>query len=80
VGGTSATDSALFGATGTASTMAMSGSTITITLGTASGQAPGAGVLAGAMSWVPSATATDRGGNAGATTTVNEAAPSDTEF
>ena len=81
VGGTSGTDSALFGATGTASTMVMSGSTITITLGTASGsQGASAGVLAGAMSWVPSATATDRAGNASATTTVNEAAPSDTEF
>jgi hypothetical protein len=32
------------------------------------------------MWWVPSATVTDRAGNAGATTTVNEAAPSDTEF
>ena len=81
VGGTSSSDSALFGATGTASTMVMSGSAITITLGTASGsQAATAGLLAGAMSWVPSATATDRAGNASATTTVNEAAPSDTEF
>lgn len=81
VGGLSGTDSAVFGATGTASTMVMSGSTIAITLGTASGsQGAGPGLLPGAMSWVPSATATDRAGNASATTTVNEAAPSDTEF
>jgi hypothetical protein len=80
VGGLAAGDTALFGATGTASTMVLSGSTITITLGTASGQAASAGLLAGAMSWVPSATATDRAGNAMSTTTVNEAAPSDLEF
>jgi hypothetical protein len=80
VGGLAAGNAALFGATGTASTMVMSGSTITITLGTASGEAAGAGVLAGAMSWVPSATATDRAANAMSTSTVTEAAPSDTEF
>ncbi|MEA2379326.1 MAG: hypothetical protein QOD13_3233 [Thermoleophilaceae bacterium] len=82
VGGLAATDSALFGATGTASTMVISGSTITITLGTAGGaQAAGAGTLAGAMSWVPSATATDRAGNATSTATVTETTPpSDTEF
>jgi hypothetical protein len=81
VGGLSGTDSALFGATGTASTMIMSGSAITITLGTASGsQGATNGLVAGAMSWVPSATSTDRAGNATSTTTVNEAAPSDVEF
>jgi hypothetical protein len=82
VGGLSGTDSATFGASGTASTMTMSGSTITITLGTAGGsQAATAGVLAGAMSWVPSATATDRAGNASSTATVTESTPpSDTEF
>jgi hypothetical protein len=80
VGGTSGTDAALFGATGTASTMTMSGSTITITLGTASGQAASLGLLAGAMSWVPSASATDRAGNATSTTTVNETGGGDTEF
>jgi hypothetical protein len=82
VGGLTATDSALFGATGTASTMVMSGSTITITLGTAGGsQGAGAGSLPGAMSWVPSAAATDRADNATSTATVAESAPpSDTEF
>jgi hypothetical protein len=80
VGGTSATDAALFGATGTASTMVMSGSAITITLGTASGEAASLGLLAGGMSWVPSATATDRAGNATSTTTVNETGAADTEF
>jgi hypothetical protein len=82
VGGTSASDSALFGATGTASAMVMSGSTITITLGTDGGsQAASAGVLPGAMSWVPAAAATDRGGNATSTATVAESTPpSDTEF
>jgi hypothetical protein len=82
LGGLSGIDSALFGATGTASTMVMTGSTITITLGTASGsQGATAGLLAGAMSWVPSATPTDRAGNAETTTTVNESTPpNDTEF
>jgi hypothetical protein len=82
VGGLSGSDSATFGASGTASTMVMSGSTITITLGTVGGSAsPGAGLLAGAMSWVPSASATDRAGNAMPTTTVNESTPpNDTEF
>jgi hypothetical protein len=82
VGGLTGTDSATFGASGTASTMVMSGSTITITLGTAGGsQGATAGLLAGAMSWVPSATATDRAGNASSTATVNESTPpNDTEF
>jgi hypothetical protein len=81
VGGLSGTDSALFGATGTASAMVMSGSTITITLGTASGsQGATNTILGGAMAWVPSATSTDRAGNATSTATVNEAAPSDVEF
>ena len=81
VGGLAGTEVASFGATGTASAMVMSGSTITITLGTAGGQAASAGLLAGAMSWVPSATATDRAGNASSTATVNESTPpNDTEF
>jgi hypothetical protein len=82
VGGVSGTDSATFGASGTASSMVMSGSTIAITLGTAGGsQSATPGLVAGAMSWVPSATATDRAGNASSTTAVNEATPpNDTEF
>jgi hypothetical protein len=81
VGGLAAGDSATFGATGTASTMTMTGSTITITLGTAGGQGAGAGLLAGAMSWVPSASATDRASNPASTATVAESTPpNDTEF
>ena len=81
VGGLAGGEVASFGASGTASTMAMSGSTITITLGTAGGSAASLGLLAGAMSWVPSATATDRAGNATSTATVAESTPpNDVEF
>jgi hypothetical protein len=81
VAGLAAGDSATFGATGTPSTMVMSGSTITITLGTAAGQAAGLGLLPGAMSWVPSAIATDWAGNATSTGSVTETTPpSDVEF
>ena len=67
-----------FGATGTPSTMAQSGATITITLGTPSG-ATGTQVLPAAVTWTPSATATDRAGNACQTTVVTESAL-DVEF
>ena len=68
-----------FGATGTASTMVLSGTSITITLGTASGATT---TQAGAttMAWTPSATATDRAGNTCTTTLVTEALPADVEF
>jgi len=68
-----------FGATGTASTMVMSGNAITITLGTQSGAATTASAN-GTMVWTPSATATDRAGNAETTTTRNESNPNDKEF
>ena len=68
-----------FGATGTASTMVMSGSTITFTLGTQSGSATTAGGN-GTMSWSPSSTATDRAGNACTTTSRSETGTSDKEF
>jgi len=68
-----------FGASGTASTMVMSGSTITITLGTQSGAATTAGGN-GTMSWTPSATATDRAGNACSTTAHSESGSADKEF
>lgn len=68
-----------FGASGTASTMVMSGSTITITLGTQSGAGTTAGGN-GTMSWTPSATATDRAGNACSTTARTETGAVDTEF
>jgi hypothetical protein len=67
-----------FGATGTASTMTWGGDSITITLGTPSGATlTGA---AGAMSWPPSGTATDRAGNACLTTAATEPGPADAEF
>ncbi len=73
-----------FGATGTASTMTMSGNSITITLGTQS--AVGLGVDAttaggnGTMSWPPSSSATDRAGNAASTAAATESGAADREF
>ena len=73
-----------FGATGTPSTMTMSGNSITITLGKQS--AVGLGVDAttaganGTMSWGPSATATDRAGNAASTAAATESGAADKEF
>jgi hypothetical protein len=63
----------------TNSTMTMSGSTITIVLGTPNGAVTTAAGT-GAMTWTPSATATDLAGNAMSTTTVTEAVPLDKEF
>jgi hypothetical protein len=68
-----------FGATGTASTMIMSGSSITITLGTASGTT-GTVTTSGVMSWPPTATLTDRAGNACSTLSVSESGSADVEF
>jgi hypothetical protein len=60
-----------FGATGTASTLSRSTNTITVTLGTASGA--GTTSAAGSMVWNPSATATDRAGNASGTGAITAA-------
>lgn len=68
-----------FGATGTASTMVMSGSAITINLGTQSAVATTAAAT-GTMSWTPSATATDAAGNALSTTAVTESGAADKDF
>jgi hypothetical protein len=68
-----------FGATGTASSMAMSGNTITITLGTQSAAATTAAAT-GTMSWTPSASATDPAGNAASTTAVTESGTADKDF
>ena len=68
-----------FGATGTASSMVMSGNTVTITLGTQSAAATTAAAT-GTMSWTPSATATDAAGNAVSTTAVTESGTADKEF
>ncbi len=63
----------------TGSTMTLSGGVITITLGTASGTV---NTVAGnaTMSWTPSATATDRAGNACSTTAVTEGGAADPNF
>ena len=68
-----------YGASGTPSTMVLSGSTITITLGTQSG-APTTAAGTGTMAWTPSATATDRAGNACSTTARNEPGTADKDF
>lgn len=68
-----------FGATGTASSMAMSGNTITITLGTQSAAATTAAAT-GTMTWAPSASATDPAGNAASTTAVTESGAADKDF
>ena len=68
-----------FGATGTASTMVQSGSSITITLGTGSATADTAGG-SGTMAWAPSALAYDAAGNASAITAVNESGTADKDF
>ncbi|MGH2786033.1 MAG: hypothetical protein ACRDJ1_12285 [Actinomycetota bacterium] len=73
------TTSRTFGATGTASTMVMSGNSITFVLGTQSGAATTAAGT-GTMSWTPSATALDRAGNACTTTARSETGTADKEF
>jgi hypothetical protein len=68
-----------FGASGTASSMSISGNSITIVLGTQS--AAGSTAAAnGTMAWIPSAAATDRAGNAASTNNVNESGGADREF
>jgi hypothetical protein len=63
----------------TGSTMVMSGSTITVTLGSPSG-AVGTAAASGTISWTPTATPYDRAANACLTTTVTESGPADPEF
>jgi hypothetical protein len=70
---------ATFGATGTASTMVQSGSTITVTLGTAS-SGPSTAASTGTMAWTPSASAYDWAGNAETTTVRNESGTADKDF
>ena len=70
-----------FGATGTASTMVMSGNNVTITLGSASGS--GSVATAGGNGtavWSPSATPTDRAGNLTSLATATESGTADREF
>lgn len=68
-----------FGATGTASTMELSGNQVFVTLGTQSGAATTAAAT-GSMIWTPSATVTDPAGNATSTTTKTESGAADKEF
>ena len=68
-----------FGATGTASTMVQSGTTITITLGTPSG-ATGTQATTGTMTLTPTTTLTDAAGNTCQTTVANESGAADVEF
>ena len=68
-----------FGASGTASAMVLSASTITVTLGTQSGNGRTAAAT-GTMVWSPSATATDWAANAMSTATTTESGTADKEF
>lgn len=70
---------AVFGATGTPSTMVQSGATITITLGTRSGSSPDQGNST-QMSWDSSASPYDAAGNAASGNNVNEGGGGDREF
>jgi hypothetical protein len=70
---------ATFGASGTPSTMIQSVNAIIITLGTASSGATTAGKSASII-WSPSATATDRAGNAESTATRTETGSGDKDF
>lgn len=69
-----------FGASGTASQMTQSSGTITITLGTPDGPTTTAAATTGPMTWTPSATATDRAGNACSPTPQNESGAPDIDF
>lgn len=69
-----------FGATGTPSTMIQSGSTITITLGTASSTSVRTNSTARAMVWTPSAIATDAAGNACSTAATTETGANDVDL
>ncbi len=80
VGGLLGGETALFGATGSPSTMTASGNSVTITLGTASGQGATTAGGNGTMSWTPSGTATDRAGNGALTTPASESGSADKDF
>ncbi len=68
-----------FGLSGTPSTMVQSGSTITVTLGTASATAETAGGNS-ATTWTPDTAAYDAAGNLASSGAVNETEVSDREF
>ena len=79
IGANYVTGNRTFGASGTASTMVMSGSTITVTLGNPSGSTKNVNSAA-TMVWTPSTAATDRAGNACSASTASESGASDVEF
>ncbi len=79
LGGNYVTATRTFGASGTKSRMVMSGSSITLTLGTASG-ATATVAAAGTMSWTPSSTPFDGAGIAMLTTAASETGAADVEF
>lgn len=80
LGGTDyVTANTTFGATGTASRMTQSGSSITVVLGTESAAATTQATNT-TMTWPPSATATDRAGNPASTATLTEPGTADREF
>jgi hypothetical protein len=69
-----------FGASGTASTMTISGSQIVIILGTASATTVGTVTANTAMIWTTATGPTDRAGNPLSTAVVNETGTADREF
>lgn len=69
-----------FGATGTKSTMVISGNALTITLGTPSTIGSDSSFQPASMIWSPSASAFDRAGNAQSTATRTETGTSDRDF
>ena len=80
VGGAVGGETAHFGATGTASTMVLSGATITVTLGTHSGQPTMTGGGNATAVWTPSPSPTDRAGNLSSTAPASETGSADKEF
>ena len=68
-----------FGASGTASTMVLSGNQLVVTLGTQSAAGTTAAAT-GTMIWTPSATVTDPAGNAATTATATESGAADKDF
>lgn len=81
IGGLLGGETVSFGATGTPSTMTMSGGTLTITLGTASGSGSvGTAGGNGTATWSPAATPTDRAGNLTSLTAADESGTADKEF
>jgi hypothetical protein len=73
------TSSITFGASGTASSMTLSGNSVVITLGTQSAAGTTA-ASTGTMVWTPSTTATDRAGNAALVTAATESGTADKDF